>query len=208
MNRRQEQIGLLEHQTQVLQAKQYDTCIDLVKKNNQLEAQILKLKASVDNLQEEKRGLKEELSITKEQLKVALEEKIALETQLHGMERTQSQQHSDATYQLHTLRANLSSLTEDADRLRRDKEQLLLEVTGMAKARDSFKQQYLELKEANKELRQQFKDLEGKVSSCVTAAKIKEEQENMRPVQKAALMGEIHGLIKDYRRNASEKRAL
>ena len=60
MTRRQEQIGLLEHQTQVLQAKQYDTCIDLVKKNNQLEAQILKLKASVDNLQEEKRGLKEE----------------------------------------------------------------------------------------------------------------------------------------------------
>jgi len=40
----------------------------------------------------------------------------------------------------------------------------------------------LELKEANKELRQQFKDLEGKVSSCVTAAKIKEEQEYMRPV--------------------------
>jgi len=52
----------------------------------------------------------------------------------------------------------------------------------MAKARDTFKQQYLELKEANKDLKGQFRDIEGKVVACVTAARAKEERDSLKPV--------------------------
>jgi hypothetical protein len=57
-----------------------------------------------------------------------------------------------------------------------------VEAEAMAKARDTFKQQYLELKEANKDLKGQFRDIEGKVVACVTAARTKEERDSWKPV--------------------------
>lgn len=178
----QELVGEQARQIESLQAKQYDTCIDMVKKNNQLEAQALKLKGAVEALQEERRALREEQRDAADRLKAALEAKLALEAQLHGAERAQSQQEADASYQLHALRASLAALTEEGERWRREREALQGEAEAMGRARDAFKQQYLELKEANKELRAQFRDLEAKVSSCVSAARAKEDREKLRPV--------------------------
>lgn len=51
----------------------------------------------------------------------------------------------------------------------------------MIKARDSFKQQYMELKEINKELKSQFKDIEMQVTDCVKSEKLRVEKENVEP---------------------------
>lgn len=52
----------------------------------------------------------------------------------------------------------------------------------MTRARDSFKQQYLELKEDNKDLKIQFKDIESQVTHCISDARLKEQKDNQRPL--------------------------
>ena len=56
------------------------------------------------------------------------------------------------------------------------------QVDLMTRARDSFKQQYLELKEDNKDLKAQFKDIESQVTHCISDARLKEQKDNQRPL--------------------------
>ena len=76
----------------------------------------------------------------------------------------------------------MASLAEDANRWRHEREELVQQLDMITRARDSFKQQYLELKEANKDLKAQFKDIESKVTHCISDAKLKELKENQRPL--------------------------
>ena len=106
------------------------------------------------------------------------------------------------------MRANIANLNEENKKLLENEDILKEEMEKLTRARDNLKEQIMELKEVNKELKSQFKELEGQVSECIKEGRIREEKENEIPKQKAALMGEIHGLIQQYRKNNIDKRAL
>jgi regulator of replication initiation timing len=84
--------------------------------------------------------LDSELQAAREQIKALITEKHSLDTKLHNTERLSSQLQADLDYQIHTLRGNLKSMTEDNRELKEQEEELRGELEQLTRARDNFKQ--------------------------------------------------------------------
>jgi len=54
-------------------------------------------------------------------------------------------------------------------------------MASLTCARDSFKQHFLELRETNKDLKGQFKELEMQITTCMKEGKLREDKENEVP---------------------------
>ncbi len=87
------------------------------------------------------------------------------------------------------------------------------EVQNLQKGRDSFKEQFLDLREINKDLRQRFMEIERQVSQYLSEEekwkrnyddKENSKQENSK--QRTIILEDIQSLIKEYRKNAIEKK--
>lgn len=146
-------IHMYEQQIQTLQAKEYDSCMDLVKKNSELDQSIIQLKEQVDTLTKDKRSLDSDLFAARDEIKELIKEKHAIEQKYHSYERVTGQAQADLDYQLHTLRSNLAHCQGENSQLKQQEEILMAELQSLTRARDSFKQQFLELRETHKELK-------------------------------------------------------
>lgn len=115
--------------------------------------QTLSLKQQLEQAGRDKKQVEVDLFSVRDQLRDCIKEKLAVEGQLHTAERVESQKQADLQYEIHILNANLAQSLEENKEIKGSEENLKKEVELMIKARDSFKQQFLELREINKDLK-------------------------------------------------------
>lgn len=114
---------------------------------------------------------------------------------MHNQEKVFSQRQAEYEYQIHSLNAEIEVFQRETQQMKEELKNSKNDIQVLERARDSFKTQFMELKEINKDLKAQFKQIESQLQSAISTQK----ENQVPPQQKVQLMGEIKGLIQDYR---------
>ena len=98
--------------------------------------------------------------MARDKLREVLAEKIHLENQLNHLERVEDSRLNDFEHKYTTLSLDYKRLIDENQILRKSEAEVKKELKEMVRGRDAFKEQFLELREINKDLRQRFKEIE------------------------------------------------
>lgn len=143
----------MEQQIESLRAKEYDSQVVHSKKSQETDMQVLSLKSKLEDQARDKKLIEDDLYASRDKLKEILKEKLTLQNELHEIERLSDQRISELEYQLHTLNTEFQQASEENGKLREKVSDREIEVQQLEKSRDTFKQQFMELREINKELK-------------------------------------------------------
>ena len=79
---------------------------------------------------------------------------------MHNQEKVFSQRQAEYEYQIHSLNAEIESYQRETQQMKEELKIAKNDISILERARDSFKTQFMELKEINKDLKAQFKLIE------------------------------------------------
>ena len=96
-------------------------------------------------------------------MKEILKEKLALQKQMHNQEKIFSQRQAEYEFQIHSMNAEIEQYQKENLQMREDIKIAKTDILSLERARDSFKTQFMELKEINKDLKAQFKQIESQL---------------------------------------------
>lgn len=133
---------------------------------------VITLRKEAEEAVIDRKQMSVDLMQARDRIKELIREKLDLETELHSTDRVESKKAADLEYQMHSMKANLAQTFADNLALKKELEIAQSDLVQLGRARDSFKQQYLELVEINRDLKSEFKEIEGKVTTCLRDGKI------------------------------------
>ena len=165
------------------------------------------MKQRLDDQIRDKKLMEEDLYISRDKLKEILREKLALQNEFHTYERQASQRLDEYQYSITTICSELQEVSDDNQKLKIKISEQDTEVSALERARDNFKAQFLELREINKDLRVQFNNIQAQMQSYMQNKQTEKIiQSDDKENQKTVLVMELQNMIRDYKRNTSEKR--
>ncbi|CDW87088.1 kinesin-like protein [Stylonychia lemnae] len=204
-----QKIEELEETITQMKASEYDK-VNMIQKQSEFDIKILNIQHQLQQAHKDKKKAEDDLFVARDKLREILGEKISLENQLNHIERVEGSRINELEsryeqlsreYQ-HTLEVNKQLSGKDIEQRR--------EIQGLQNGRDSFKEQFLELKQFNKDLKNRFIEIERQVSELIAEDKKKDnyEKENHKNEnkKKEGILQDIQGLIKDYKKNARDKK--
>jgi len=177
-----------------------------VKKYQESQAQLSKQSHDLELAHKETRRVSLELDSLRERLKTTLEEKIALENTLNQIERLEEGRIAELETKFAELNEEYRKVLDERRTLKMTEKDLRKELLELQKGRDSFKEQFLELREVNKEMKAKFVNLEKQVGEMVAKERKEEQDKENAHSKKAAMLDGIQGMIREYRKNAMERK--
>ena len=96
-------------------------------------------------------------------MKEILKEKLSLQKQMHNQEKVFSQRQAEYEFQIHSMNAEIEQYQKENLQMKEDLKIAKTDILSLERARDSFKTQFMELKEINKDLKAQFKQIESQL---------------------------------------------
>lgn len=79
---------------------------------------------------------------------------------MHNQEKIFSQRQSEYEYQIHSLNAEIQQYQDETSQIKEQLSKANSDIITLERARDTFKTQFMELKEINKDLKAQFKQIQ------------------------------------------------
>ena len=99
-----------------------------------------------------------------------------MENQLNHIERVEAGRINELEDKFMVLSDDYTRLVEENKVLKKNEQEMKKEIQGLVKGRDGFKEQFLELKEINRDLKMKFTLVEQQVSEYIDGEKRKEDQ--------------------------------
>lgn len=135
-----------------MKAREYDN-VDEIRKHSETEVKTIQLKHQLEQAIKDRKRTEDEAFQIKDKLRVVLDEKINLENQLNHIERVEESRISELEQKFLIMSEEYTKLTEENKILKQRDIEQKKEIQMLSKGRDSFKEQFLELREINKDLK-------------------------------------------------------
>ena len=136
----------------MMKAREYDN-VDAIRKHSETEVKTLQLKHQLEMAVKEKKRAEDEAFQIKDKLREVLDEKINLENQLNHIERVEESRITELEQKFYMLSDEYAKVCEENKAMKQRDHEQTKEILLLSKGRDSFKEQFLELREINKDLK-------------------------------------------------------
>eukprot|EP00347_Sterkiella_histriomuscorum_P005971 403354563 len=216
LTQKDQTIYVLDLELTTIKAKEFDK-VGMIQKQSEVDVKILQMQYQVSQAQKDKKKAEDELFTVRDKLRMVLGEKIQIENQLNHIERVEDSRINELEASYEQLSKDYQKCIEDNKTLKSKETELKIQVQQLQRGRDSFKEQFLELREFNKDLKCRFFEIEKQVQELVlngeneqyNQSKFSGKENNQRAentIKRENILTDIQGLIKDYKRNAQEKK--